>query len=326
MASSPIIVPKRKPIEPPKQEKVDPLRRLCGLSTPTLFAAVSTLLIAWSEWARRWLLSGAAVLSYCVLLGASKGHRILPFINLYALLVTINLVYAIAATSWLLYGAFVAFYYQAIFLTCLFQFSPVADFVRARLRSLLKPLHFVQDKIAFFNIPALEIDTDVDGLKVVRGITISFSTLTIVAYGIEVGIKSSDDMEIAIQTEKLAIALFRWIDIGDIYGNLKGGEFEMTFHKLDKSRDADGDAGMFIETRKAKMTEEMTDGSTMKDSSVKAGFEALSQLSPDDEWADKRYHRILDWIHETSAICQGWRISQATEERLTTGSVCGRRH
>jgi hypothetical protein len=83
-----------------------------------------------------------------------------------------------------------------------------------------------------FNIPTLEIDVDVGGLMVVRAMTISLSALAILIHGIELGIKLSDDMEIAVQTEKLTVALFRSIEVGDIYGNVKGGEYEMTFHKL----------------------------------------------------------------------------------------------
>lgn len=64
---------------------------------------------------------------------------------------------------------------------------------------MLKQLQFVQDKVAFFGLPALEIDVDVAGLMVIRGITIHLSSLTIVAHGIELGIKLTDDMEIAFQ-------------------------------------------------------------------------------------------------------------------------------
>jgi hypothetical protein len=111
----------------------------------------------------------------------------------------------------------------------------------------LKQLHFIDDKIAFFDIPALEIDTDVDGLMVLRGITFSLSTLSFVVHGVEVGIKLSDDMELAIQTERVTVALFRSIDIGDCFANLKGGEFEMTFGSLEKkTTDSDGDE-VFVE-------------------------------------------------------------------------------
>jgi uncharacterized membrane protein len=67
------------------------------------------------------------------------------------------------------------------------QFATVADMARRGLRKLLSELHFTRDKIAFFNLPALEIDVDVNGLLVLRGIAISLSSLTIVVNGIELG-------------------------------------------------------------------------------------------------------------------------------------------
>ena len=89
------------------------------------------------------------------------------------------------------------------------------------LRSLLRQLHFVNDEIAFFDIPALEIDTTVAGLMVIRGMSISLSTLTIIVHGVEVGIKLSDDLELAIQTEKVIIPLFRRIEVSDCMANVK---------------------------------------------------------------------------------------------------------
>jgi hypothetical protein len=204
-------------MDPAKQQ------RPFGISTPFLGGAGVVLLVALFEWPRRWLLSGTPVLTFFVLLGASKGYRVLPFIPLWTLVTTLNLVYAIASTSWLLYGTFMIGCYPAIFLTCLFQFNAVADVVRRILRSILKQLHFVNDKVAFFDIPALEIDTDVAGLMVIRGLDISWSTLTIVAHGVEVGIKLSSDLELAIQTEKVTIPLFRRIEISDCMANVKVG-------------------------------------------------------------------------------------------------------
>jgi hypothetical protein len=62
---------------------------------------------------------------------------------------------------------------------CLFQFATVGNFVSKSLRNVLKQLHFIDDKIAFFDIPALEIDTDVDSLFVMRGVRFSLSTLSL---------------------------------------------------------------------------------------------------------------------------------------------------
>jgi hypothetical protein len=201
--------------DPAKQQ------RPFGLSTPLLYSAAVTLLVSLYEWPRRWVFSGSPILTLFVLIGAAKGYRVLPFIPLWSLITTVNLVYAVASTSWLLYGIFAAACYPAICLTCLFQFKVVADVVRRILRLILKQLHFVNDKVAFFDIPALEIDTDVAGLMVIRGLDISLSTLTIVAHGIEVGIKLSSDLELAIQTERVTIPLFRRIQISDCMANIK---------------------------------------------------------------------------------------------------------
>lgn len=323
MAPSPILMPRHQLSDPSKQEKIDPLRRICGIPTPFVFAATTALLVALYDWPQRWLFSGAPVLTFSILLGAAKGYRIAPFIPLSTLLATLNLIYAVAATSWLLYGAFAAFCYPTIFLTCLFQFDMVANLVRGNLRSLLRQLQFVNDKIAFFDIPALEIDTEVDGLLVVRGMSISLSTFTIMVHGVELGIKLSDDMELALQTETVKISLFRRIEVGDVYGNIKGGTFEMTFGKLEEStEDADGDAILVTDTpllraaalnadlsqpgtaKVKKMKDEMTDGTPMQNSSAKEGLDSVTKLSPDDEKASKQYRETVKWIEETSSIHQ----------------------
>jgi hypothetical protein len=158
-----------------------------GLGVPVLLTACVVLLGAAAEWARHWILSGAAMQSLLVLYGYGYGSRVLPDIPLWTLLTSFNLLYAVCSTSWLLYGVFAFACYPAILLTCLLQFEFAATTARKYLRLLLKQLHFTRDKIALFNLPALEIDTDVDGLFVIRGVTISLSTLTIVAHGIELG-------------------------------------------------------------------------------------------------------------------------------------------
>lgn len=140
---------------------------------------------------------------------------------LWTLIAMLNLAYAVVSTSWLLYGIFAACCCPAIFFSCLFQFTIVGDVVRQVPRSILKQLHFVNDKVAFFDIPALEIDTDVAGLMVIRGLSISLLTLTIIAHGVEVGIKLSEDIELAIQTEKVTIPLFRRLEVSDCIAIVK---------------------------------------------------------------------------------------------------------
>lgn len=229
-----------------------------------------------------------------------------------------HLAYSICATSWLLHGLFTAGCWPFIFITCVFQFDAAARLVRKSLRRFLKRISFLDDKIALFDIPALEIDTEVDGLMVIRGVTISLSTLTLVAYGIEVGIKLSDDMELAITCEKVTIPFFRRIEIDDCYAAIKGGQYEMTFANMtENTRDIEGAALMVADTpllqaasahgvqarpQLFKMTSRFTDGEMLKDSSVHSGFSSIKQLSPDDRVARKEFDHAIKWIEETNVI------------------------
>lgn len=175
----------RKPIpSTQKQTRTKRPSAICFLSTSFL-----ALLVATTPWARHWLYSGAAVETLLVLWGWEVECRILPRVPLWSLLSSLNLVYAVCSTSWLLNGFFTAACWPWIFVTCLVQSPTVARSARRVLRKVLKkyPSHFVKDKIALFNLPALEIDTDVDGLMVIRAVTMSLSSLTLVAHGVEVG-------------------------------------------------------------------------------------------------------------------------------------------
>jgi hypothetical protein len=133
-------------------------------------------------------MAGAGVESLLLLYGHAYRRRMFPSVPLWTLLATFNLVYAVCTTSWLLNATFSLFIYPFIFITCLQEFTPVANLARKALRTILgSQPHFIRDKLALFNLPALEIDTDVDGLFVIRGLTVSFSSLTLVAHGIELG-------------------------------------------------------------------------------------------------------------------------------------------
>jgi hypothetical protein len=199
------------------------------LTSPLVFVIFLVVLSITFRWPRRWIVSGAPLLQFFIRVGEEEGYRVLPFIHLWPLLSTLHLLYAISSTSWLLYWVFTGLCYLNIFVVCLFQFATVGNFVRKNLRDVLKQLHFIDDKIAFFDIPALEIDTGVDGLFVMRGVTFSLSTLSFVVHGVEVGIKLSDDTELTIQTEEVRVKLFRSIEVMDCFANWKGGQYEMTF-------------------------------------------------------------------------------------------------
>jgi hypothetical protein len=284
------------------------------MGIPFLVGVSATYALSKWHWPVRWMISGTPILSLCLLIGASNGYRVLSAIPLSILIVGLNATYAVAATSWLLYGVLITVVYPAIFLTCLCQFDLVARGVRLALRKLVKNLHFVNDTIAFFNIPALEIDVDVDGLMVIRGMTISLSTLTVTAHGIEVGIKLAKDLELAISTETVVISLFRGIEISDCYANVKGGLDEMTFGELDET-DSEDENAVVVESTPLLVAagarprrpdysrhRSIAEGKNMKDSAAKAGWSSIRKLNPADENANEEYEKLLRIIDDTNAI------------------------
>ena len=235
------------------------------------------------------------------------------------MITVINFSYALAATSWLFYWVFVATCYPIIGLTCLYQFDAASRFARRQLRTVLKELKFTKDVIAFFDLPALEIDVDVEGLMVIRGFTFSISSLTVIAHGIEVGVKFSDDLEVAFVVDTVTVKLFRRVDIGDVYASVKGGEYEMAFRELGpRSKDDTGHSLMTMDTPllvaahkaagaksedpKIPMTDEMTNGQSPEDVSVKDALKKTKKVYVDDQEAETDYSAMLKNIEETSAI------------------------
>ena len=313
---------------------------------PLLLLSGFILLLALKfAWPLRWILSGTAILSICLVLGDFHHARVLAFMPLWTQLALLNFAYGACATSWLFWWIFALICYPTILIVSLFQFDFAAHFVRKRLRRVLRQLHFINDKIALFNIPALEIDTDVEGLFVIRGITLSLSHLSIVAHGVEVGIKLTEDVELSIQVDEVTVRLFRSIMVGDVYANVKGGEFEMTFGKL--ARRSTGDTLMVSDTPLleaaaargnttrpdlARVRSRVTSGGYPKDVSAKTGLDSLTQISPDE--SSKKYRSALDFIHKTSAIQESVQeilkaeSSQlnADDEKSLRAAICSQLH
>ncbi|KAL1610204.1 hypothetical protein SLS60_001869 [Paraconiothyrium brasiliense] len=166
------------------------------------------------------------------------------------------------------------------------------------------------DSISLFNLPALEIDKDTVGLFVIRGLTFSLSTLTATAYGIEVGVKLDEDMELSIQTDKVVVALFRRITIGDVYANVKGRD-EMTFKDVPQfpnERDMSKDTLLARDTLLlkaayasakngfAEIQEELHDAADTPSSSKTL----VRKLSPDEEKAHTEVEKLTQHILNTS--------------------------
>ena len=305
-------VPPRRPVPTPAA------RRNTGVSSNLHITFLTTTAIAALvfEWPFRWILSGAPQLFYVILLGEAKGNRILPFVPIWSIFVIVNFVYAVCSTSWLLFWFFWAACWPISIIACLFQFDAPAGLARRLLRkTFLRDLHFINDQIAFFDLPALEIDTEVKGLFVIRGVTLSLSTLTLVAHGIEAGIKLSDEIELGIQVDKVTVPLFREIHVDDVYANIKGGEWEVTFGDVPygKPEEEDSDDSMIVAdtailkaaaaARPAEMVRSMTADAPPTDSEdTKSAFASVKQLSPDEEKANHKYRQYVKHIDDTSSI------------------------
>ncbi|KAI9723914.1 MAG: hypothetical protein M1828_004033 [Chrysothrix sp. TS-e1954] len=299
-----------------------------SITASVIVAVVLCVSYSWTSW---WVLSGAAPLTLVLLLGHANGNRVLPTVDLWTLLSTVNLFYAVAATSWLLYWFFLTGCYPVIFITCLFQFAPASAFARSQMRRLIRQLHFVHDLVAFFGLPALEIDTDVQGLMVIRGVTFCISSLTIIANGIEVGIKLSDDLELALQTDEVVVSLFRGIQISPVYGNIKGGSHEMTFGRLaDDTQDPNGDAIIHRDSvllnaasshqlpHEVKLTDHLTGGNKPQPTSPGEGLKSVKQISSNDLTAEDEYQKALKDIQTSSTITSSRRTVKDALERLGT--------
>ncbi|EAT89121.1 hypothetical protein SNOG_03916 [Parastagonospora nodorum SN15] len=290
---------------------------------PNVFFLCTILGAISLSWPLRWVLSGAPILVYTVLLGEAYGQRILPFVPIWTIFATVNLLYAVSATSWLLYWVFAACCWPTVLIASLFQFNaPWGPLLVAYYeRHFCATLHFINDQIAFFDLPALEIDTEVKGLFVVRGVTLSLSTMTLVAHGVEAGIKLSEDIELAIQTDKVVVPLFREIHVDDIYANVKGGDWEVTFGNVAYGKPeptSDDDTFVASDTailraasvaldgtypRRVSMVRQMTAEKQPDDAEdAESAFATVKKVSPGEKDANKKYKELVKNIHDTSVI------------------------
>ncbi|KAI2479464.1 hypothetical protein Ptr902_08729 [Pyrenophora tritici-repentis] len=310
----------RKPVPAAGTSTLTPERELTSTLIPNAFLVFTLLSVYFISWPLRWAISGAPQLVYAVLLGEAYGHRILPFVPVWTIFTTVNLMYAVCATSWLLYWVFSACCWPTLFIACLFQFEAPAALARRTLRkTFLRDLHFINDQIAFFDLPALEIDTEVKGLFVIRGVTLSISTMTLVAHGVEAGIKLSDDIELGIQVDRVTVPLFREITVDDVYANVKGGEWEVTFGDVAYGIPEPDDDDSVVVTntailraatqkggmsgRPADLVRNLTAGKKPTEAEDAASaFSSVKKVAPDEEQAYTKYKELLDYINSTSAI------------------------
>lgn len=163
------------------------------------------------------------------------------------------------------------------------------------------------------------------------------------------GLKLADDMELAFHADEVTIPLFRRIEIGQVFGNLKGGKCEMTFGAVEANGTSVDDDLLLSDTPllraatagtdgelqppRQSPARKLTGGQPFRDASVSAGLESMSVYAADDEGADKRYRGAMDYIRESSAIQRC--LEQMKSENLASAdlddysaraALCGRLH
>lgn len=128
----------------------------------------------------------------------------------------------------------------------------------------------------------------------------------------------------ALYTDEVDIRLFRRIDIGEVFGSIKGGKDEMTFGDMDASKTDDNDsmfqadtaflqaAGHRSRPNLSQMKSHMTGGSYMRDSSVKQTLNDVTTVNPADAKADEQYEDMLKQIRTGSAIYEARQHIQNT--------------
>lgn len=185
MAPNPIVIPRQHDLSTPRGQ----LEQHKSSRLISVLCIVIAVIVAGAfsrEWGRIWVTSGAAPASILLCLLSYQ----LPSVrdeDVWFSLAALNASFAIASTSWLLYSVFVATIYSIEFWICIILFPVASSVCRRTLRALFPGVYFFHDKIALCNLPALQIDTEVNGLFVIRSLTLSMLDLTIEARGIELG-------------------------------------------------------------------------------------------------------------------------------------------
>lgn len=189
-------------------------------------------------------------------------------------------------------------------------------YARRLLRFVLRSAHFCDDKLAFFDLPGLDIDTgDVPCLLVIRGFTFTLSTMTLEVHGVEVGVRLSDEIELAIQTDKFTWRILREISIGDVYGNLKSTPNAARVHNL-KLTKTQKESIMAMSNEKAP-------------DEVKASESVGQQMTShgdSDVYADNAYKERVQQVSNTNTIHRAYeRINSDIKDENEIKAAAGSR-
>ncbi|OAA42547.1 hypothetical protein ISF_09719 [Cordyceps fumosorosea ARSEF 2679] len=141
--------------------------------------------------------------------------------------------------------------------------------------------------------------------------------MSFTVHGVEVGIKLSDDLELAIQTEHVIVSLFRSIEVDHCFANIKGGKQELASKKPRTSSEEEaggsptsigkpntGSATDGSQPQVAETKAKMTAGNPPEDSSNTMAYKAIKKQPLHSDAAVERYHRTLELLDASNAISQ----------------------
>ncbi|KAK4504912.1 hypothetical protein PRZ48_002875 [Zasmidium cellare] len=214
----------------------EPKALLTRLTAATLSTAVTIGLISIFSWASDWLYSGAAILSQLLVYDQARQTAAFPSTRPWMILAILNIIYAIASTSWLQYRIFATICWVIVLVTFV-SIAPWASYAsRAILRRLLTRAHLTSDVIAGFDLPALHLDIGLEGLLAVRGWTFSLWKMTLELHGVEAAYNLTEGMHICLYCDGVAVRIWRSVTIDAIYGVLKQEKFAVELESLSQPK------------------------------------------------------------------------------------------
>ncbi|KAK6335055.1 hypothetical protein TWF718_010497 [Orbilia javanica] len=277
----------------------DHVKNFFGLSTPAFSLAFSIYaILAFPEWSIRLWTSGVPLLCFLIFYGGTVSqlpnthpNQRLP------LVVGILLLYIIFSTSWLAHYILILITWPFVALLATANFTFLQTIVRRSIRRLGRDLHYFQNKIACFDIPALDIDVLANGMMVIEGLTFTLSAFTLEAHSIEVVLKVDDGLEVCLRTEKVISRLGRCVEVGDVYVTLK--------------TEMDTGPGSVFAIRRANtfdMMKEFERPEQLLPDSLGDTIEMVKDvtdtqyLDEDESHVIQTYAKRLQYIHENTAI------------------------
>ncbi|KAK6511664.1 hypothetical protein TWF481_000573 [Arthrobotrys musiformis] len=277
----------------------DPIEGFFGLSIPVFYLAFSIYTIfAFPEWSVRWWVSGVPLLCFLILYGASisglpNTHptQRLPHV------LGITLLYLVFSTSWLAHYILATISWPFVVILATANFPFLQAIARRSMRRLGRDMHYFQNKIACFDLPALDIDVRTNGMMVIEGLTFTVSTFTLEAHSIEVVLKIDDGLEICLRTEKAIARLGRCVEIGDVYVTLK--------------TEMDTGPGSVFAIRRSNTFDTMKESIRLEQLQPKSLGDTIGKvkdvtdtqcLDENESYAIQEYSKRLNHIHEHTAI------------------------